>query len=76
MDRFLRNTRILGQGGHMAVHRGIIPGWPGFLGTPGYLDKWGGGHMAVHPGIIPGWTCYLGISGYLDKGGIWLSILG
>ena len=34
----------------MAVHPGIIPGWPGYLGIPGYLDK--GGYMAVHPGIL------------------------
>ena len=33
----------------MAVHPGIIPGWPGYLGIPGYLDK--GGHMAGHPGM-------------------------
>ena len=35
----------------MAVHPGIIPGWPGYLGIPGYLNK--GGYMAVYPGIIP-----------------------
>ena len=58
----------------MAVHPGIIPGWPGYLGIPGYLDK--GGHMAVHPGIILGWSGYLGILGYLNKGGVWLSIQG
>ena len=25
----------------MAVHPGIIPGWPGYLGILGYLDKGG-----------------------------------
>ena len=30
-------------GGHMAVHRRIIPGWPSYLRIPGYLDKGGGG---------------------------------
>ena len=59
----------------MAVHPGIIPRWPGYLGIPGYLDK--GENTAVHPGIILVWPGYLGIPGYLDKGGgIWLSILG
>ena len=76
MARLLGNPGILGQGGmgYMAVHPGIIPEWPGYLGIPGYLDK--GGYMAVHPGIIPGWPGYLGIQGYLDKGGIRLAILG
>ena len=41
-----------GGGGHMAVHRRIIPGLPSYLRIPGYLDK--GGHMAVHPWIILG----------------------
>ena len=41
MARLLGNPGILGQGGHMAVHPGIIPGWPGYLGIPGYLDKGG-----------------------------------
>ena len=52
----------------MAVHPGIIPGWPCYLGIPGYLDK--GGYMAVLPGIILGWPGYLGNLGYLDKGGV------
>ena len=25
----------------MAVYPGIIPGWPGYLGIPGFLDKGG-----------------------------------
>ena len=41
MARLLGNPGILGQGGYMAVHPGIIPGWPGYLGIPGYLDKGG-----------------------------------
>ena len=51
----------------MAVHLGKFPGWPGYLGISGYLNK--GEYMAVHPGIIPGWPGYLGIPGYLDKEG-------
>ena len=50
---------------NMAVRLGKIPGWPGYLGIPGYLNK--GEYMAVHPRIIPGWPGYLGIPGYLDK---------
>ena len=45
----------------MAVLPGIISGWPGYLGIPGYLDK--GGCMAVLPAIIPRWPGDLGISG-------------
>ena len=42
MARLLGNPGILGQGeGHMAGHPGIIPGWPSYLGIPGYLDKGG-----------------------------------
>ena len=80
MARLLGNPGILGQGGYMTVHPGIIPGWPCYLGILGYLDKgvydcpsWDnpgilgqGGYMTVHPGIIPGWPGY---PGYLDKGG-------
>ena len=41
MAMLLWNPGILVQGGHMAVHPTcrIIPGWPGYLGIPGYLDK-------------------------------------
>ena len=39
MVRLLGNPGILGQGGYMAVHPGIIPRWSGYLGIPGYLDK-------------------------------------
>ena len=41
MAKLLGNPGILVQGGHMAVHPGIILGWPGYLGIPGYLDKGG-----------------------------------
>ena len=41
MARLLGNPGILGQGGYMTVHPGIIPGWPGYLGILGYLDKGG-----------------------------------
>ena len=41
MARLLGNPGILGKGGYMAVHAGIIPGWPGSLGILGYLDKGG-----------------------------------
>ena len=58
MAKLLGNPSILGQGGHMTVHPGIIQGWPSYLGIPRYLDT--GGHMAIHPGIIPG---------YVDKAG-------
>ena len=61
MARLLGNPGILGQGGDMAVHPGIIPGWPGYLGIPGYLDKggaygwpsWDSGvvHIAMH-GVV------------------------
>ena len=51
----------------MAVHPGIIPRWPGYLGISRYLNK--GEYMGVHPGINTGWPGYLGISRYLDKGG-------
>ena len=51
----------------MAVHPGIIPGWPGYLRILGYLVK-GGWHTAVHPRIIQGWPSYMGIPRYLDKG--------
>ena len=33
----------------MAVHPGIIPGWPGYLGITGYLDK--GGIWLAIPGL-------------------------
>ena len=37
MAKLLGNPGILGQGGgHMAGHPGIIPGWPSYLGIPGY----------------------------------------
>ena len=47
MAKLLGNPGILGQGGYMAVpreghtagHPGVIPGWPSYLGIPGYLDK-------------------------------------
>ena len=41
MVRLLGNPGILGQGGYMAVHPGIIAEWPGYMGIPGYLDKGG-----------------------------------
>ena len=41
MARLLGNPGILGQGGVTAVHPGIIPGLPDYLGIPGYLDKGG-----------------------------------
>ena len=65
MDRLLGNPGILGQGGgHTVVHPGIIPGWPGYLGIPGYLDK--GGRLLGNPGIL----------GQGGGGGIRLAILG
>ena len=36
-----------GGGGHMAVHRRIIPGWPSYLRIPGYLDKGGGIWLSI-----------------------------
>ena len=42
MSSLLGTPEILGQRGvYMAVHRGIIPKWPGYFGIPGYLDKGG-----------------------------------
>ena len=54
MARLFGNPGIIGQGGagHTAVLPGLTPGWPGYLGIPGYLDN--GEYMTVHPGIIPG----------------------
>ena len=47
MAKLLGNSGILGQGGYMAGHPGIIPGWPSYLGIPGYLDKGGGIRLAI-----------------------------
>ena len=48
MARLLGNPGILGQGGmYMAVLPGIILGWPGYLGIPGYLDKGGGIWLSI-----------------------------
>ena len=41
MARLLGNPGILGQGGYKAAYPAIIPGWPGYFGIPGYLDKGG-----------------------------------
>ena len=76
MARLLANPGILGQGGgHTAVHPGIIPGWPGYLGIPGYLDKWG---VYGCPSLDNrGMARLLGNPVILGQGGgIWLSILG
>ena len=49
MAKLLGNPGYLDKGGHMAVHPGIIPGWPGYLGIPGDLDK--GGIWLAIPGL-------------------------
>ena len=48
----------------MAVHPGIIPGWPGYLGIPGYLAT-GGGVFGCpswdNPGMDRGDIIYMAI---------------
>ena len=59
----------------MAVHPGIIPGWPGYLGIPRYLDK--GGAYGCPSWDNPEMARLLGNHGILGQGGgIRLSILG
>ena len=68
MARLLGNPGILGQGGrYMAVLPGIIPGWPGYLGIPGYLDK--GGVYGCPSWDNPGMARLLGNPGILGQGG-------
>ena len=43
MARLLGNPGILGQGGVYGCPSWDNPGWPGYLGIAGYLDKGGGG---------------------------------
>ena len=54
----------------MALLPGIIPGWPGYVGIPGYLDKEGWAYGCPSE-IIPRSPGYLGIPGYLDKGEVY-----
>ena len=59
----------------MAVHPWIIPGWPVYLGIPGYLDK---GVYGCPSWDNPGMARLLGNPGIhvLGQGGsIWVSIL-
>ena len=77
MARLLGNPGIVGQGGYMADQHGIIPGWPGYLGIPGYLNKGAvyGCPFRDNPEI----TRLLGNPGILGQGRamyIWQSILG
>ena len=76
MARLLGNPGILEQGGYMAVHSGIIPEWPGYLGISGYLNK--GREVYGCPSRDnPGMARLLGNLRILGQGGgIWLSILG
>ena len=67
MARLLGNPGILGKGGYMAVHPGIILGWPGYLGIPEYLDK---GEVYGCPfWDNPGMARLLGNPGILGQGG-------
>ena len=70
----LGNPGILGQGGHMAVHPGIIPGWTGYLGIPGYLDK-GGRVYGCTSWDNPKMARLLGNPGILGQGGctVWVT---
>ena len=82
MAKLFWNPSILGQGGHMTVHPGIIQGWPSYLGIPRYLDtggaygypSWdnsgilGQGGEGGHMAVHPGIL--------RQGGGIWLSIVG
>ena len=52
----------------MAVHPGIIPGWPGYFEIPGYLDK-GGGAYGCPSWDNPGMARLLENPGILGKGG-------
>ena len=61
MARLLGNPGILGQGRYMAIHPGIILGWPGYLGI---RDTW---TREVYG--YPSWD-YLGMARLLGNPGI------
>ena len=69
MARLLGNPGILGEVGYMAVYRGIIPGWPGYLGILGYLDK--GEVYGCPTWDNPGMARLLGNPGILGQRGVY-----
>ena len=75
MARFTWESQDTWTRGYTAAHPGIIPGWPSYLGIPGYLDR--GGAYDWPSWDNPGMAKLLGNPGILGQGGgIWLSILG